>query len=178
MNAQALDHFLAGIERRALRIAEYVTRNREDALDIVQDTMLKLAERYATRPEEEWPPLFYSILRSRIRDWQRRSIVRDRFRVWFRGATDSQDDADPVGALADPLDATPERIIDAERAVRRVDGAIGQLPARQREAFLLRVWEGLDVADTARAMGCSQGSVKTHLSRAMQALRAVLEDDL
>ena len=178
VDTQALEHFLAGIERRALRIAEYATRNREDALDIVQEAMLKLAERYSSRPQEEWPPLFHSILQSRIRDWQRRTIVRNRFRVWLRVAEDAPDVADPVGALPDPLGATPERVLEGRRAVQRLENAIGELPGRQREAFVLRVWEGLNVADTARAMGCAEGSVKTHLSRAMHALRDALEDYL
>ena len=178
MDHRAPERFLADVERRALRIAEYATRNREDALDIVQEAMLKLAERYAARPAEEWPPLFHSILRSRIRDWQRRTIVRNRLRVWLRVADDEAASSDPVGALPDPLGATPERIVAGERAVERLETAIRDLPARQREAFVLRVWEGLDVADTARAMGCSEGSVKTHLSRAMHALRDVLEEYL
>ena len=178
MDTRALEQFLAGIERRALRIAEYATRNREDALDIVQDSMLKLAERYATRPEAEWPPLFHTILQSRIRDWQRRTIVRNRFRVWLRIPEDGPEMADPIATLPDPLEATPERVLEGRHAVQRLEDAIGMLPARQREAFVLRVWEGLNVADTATAMGCSQGSVKTHLSRAMHALRGALEDYL
>ena len=177
-NSQALDAFLAGIERRALRIAEYATRNRDDALDIVQEAMLKLAERYSRRPAEEWRPLFHTILQSRIRDWQRRSSVRNRFRVWLRGSDEDGESADPISRQPDPTAATPERILAGQRAVDRLERAIADLPARQREAFLLRVWEGLDVADTARAMGCSGGSVKTHLSRAMHALRGTLEEHL
>ena len=178
-STQALERFLAGVERRALRIAQYATGNREDALDIVQEAMLKLAERYAAKPAAEWPPLFYSILVSRIRDFQRRTKVRNRFRVWLRGRDDGDgDEPDPVSTRPDPSAAPPERIIDGERGVAPLERGIAGLPARQREAFVLRVWEGLDVAHTARAMGCSEGSVKTHLSRAMHALREQLEEHL
>ena len=167
------------MERRALRIAWYATGNREDALDIVQEAMMKLAERYAAKPAAEWPPLFHSILISRIRDFQRRSKVRNRFRVWLRGRGDDEaDEPDPISARPDPAAAPPERVIDGERGVARLEQGIAALPARQREAFVLRVWEGLDVAQTARAMGCSEGSVKTHLSRAMHTLRDLLEGHL
>lgn len=178
-STQALEQFLAGVERRALRIAQYATGNREDALDIVQEAMLKLAERYAAKPAAEWPPLFHSILISRIRDFQRRSKVRNRFRVWLRGRGDDEGaEQDPISNHPDPSAAPPERIIDGERGVSRLEAGIAALPARQREAFVLRVWEGLDVAQTARAMSCSEGSVKTHLSRAMHALRDQLEEYL
>ena len=178
-STQALEQFLAGVERRALRIAQYATGNREDALDIVQEAMLKLAERYGAKPADEWPPLFHSILISRIRDFQRRSKVRNRFRVWLRGrGDDDADEPDPISSRQDPAAAPPERVIDGERGVARLERGIAELPERQREAFVLRVWEGLDVAQTARAMGCSEGSVKTHLSRAMHALRDKLEEHL
>ena len=99
-------------------------------------------------------------------------------RVWLRGSDEDGESADPISRQPDPTAATPERILAGQRAVDRLERAIADLPARQREAFLLRVWEGLDVADTARAMGCSGGSVKTHLSRAMHALRGTLEEHL
>lgn len=171
----ALDRFLRGIERRALRIAELSTRDREEALDLVQDAMLAFARHYADKPESDWTPLFHRVLDSRLLDFHRRSTVRRRFRVWFgRGA--DEDGEDPIEQVADPADPGPLlRLADGETR-RALDAALRALPLRQRQAFLLRVWEGLDVAQTAAAMGCGEGSVKTHLSRALAALRPRLED--
>jgi RNA polymerase sigma-70 factor (ECF subfamily) len=174
LDTQALDRFLAGVERRALRIAEFGTGNREDALDIVQDTMLRLVQGYAQRPEQEWGPLFHRILQSRIADFHRREAVRRRWRTWFR--SDEQVRGDPLENQPAPASTGPDRRSDAERMTATLEQALGGLPLRQQQAFLLRVWEGLNVAETAHAMGCSEGSVKTHLSRAMRALREQLED--
>lgn len=173
---RALDAFLASVERRAFRIAQVVTRNRDDALDVVQDAMLGLATRYADRPPEEWPPLFHRILQSRIRDWYRRRAVRDRFRVFLRPFDDAADASDPINELPDPNPRPPEAAMANARAGAAIERAVANLPLRQQQAFLLRVWEGLDVAQTAYAMKCSEGSVKTHLSRAVDSLRARLED--
>ena len=155
-------------------MALIATSNRDDALDVVQDAMLKLAQRYAGRDAQEWGPLFHQILQSRIRDWYRRSQVRNRWRVWF--GTDSEDAAEPVRNLADPGRPDPMECAAQARATASLETALRSLPLRQQQVFLLRVWEGLDVADTARAMGCSAGSVKTHYSRAVHTLRAQLED--
>jgi len=174
LDTQALDRFLAGVERRALRIAEFGAGNREDGLDIVQDTMLKLVQRYADRPEQEWGPLFHRILQSRIADFHRREAVRRRWRLWFHG--DEQERGDPLENQPAPATVGPERRSDAERMAGTLEQALTGLPLRQQQAFLLRTWEGMSVAETAGAMGCSEGSVKTHLSRAMHALREQLED--
>jgi RNA polymerase sigma-70 factor (ECF subfamily) len=169
-----LDRFLSGVERRAWTMARLATRQSDDALDIVQDSMLTLVRRYADRPPAEWAPLFYTILQSRINDWHRRSKVRNRLRVWL-GRDDPEDAPDPIGELADPAGRDPAAANELRWSVETVETALARLPARQREAFLLRAWEGLDTAGTARAMGCSEGSVKTHYSRALQALRAALD---
>jgi RNA polymerase sigma-70 factor (ECF subfamily) len=170
-----LDAFLASVERRAYRMALITAGNREDALDAVQDAMLNLATRYASRPAAEWAPLFYRILQSRLRDQRRRRVVRDRFRaILWRAEPD--DDRDPIQELPDPAALTPDREVAGGRAGEAIEKALALLPLRQQQAFLLRVWEGLDVAQTASAMGCSEGSVKTHLSRATQALRERLSD--
>ncbi len=174
---EALNRFLAGVERRALRIAEIATRGHEEALDIVQDSMLKLAQRYGRRPEEEWAPLFHRILQSRIRDWYRRHAVRRRFRVWLDRGGDEEPAGDPIEALADPRANDPESRLHRQRSLGQLELALGALPPRQQQAFLLRAWEGMGVAQTARAMGCSQGSVKTHYHRALRALREGLGDD-
>jgi len=167
----SLDAFLAETGPRAFRFAEIGLRHREDALDAVQDAMLKML-RYQQRPAQEWQPLFWSILRRRIIDMQRRA----RFRLrWLQPAGDDERAEDSRIDWADP-DAGPAESHARQQAYARLVQALRTLPARQREAFTLRVLEDLDVATTARAMGCSEGSVKTHLSRARQALNLQLED--
>ena len=172
---QAMDAFLAGVERRAFRVARAQLGDAEDALDAVQDAMFALVRKYASRPSAEWPPLFWTILRSRVTDQQRRRGFRDRFRSYV-GHDDEGEALDPYAGIAGG--AEPPAELAAVGALAAVEGALRALPARQREAFELRVYAGLDVAATASAMGCSEGSVKTHLSRAMHVLRAVLEEHL
>ncbi len=171
-----LNQFLADVERRALRIAEIAVRNRDDALDLVQDAMIKLVQNYAGREPEEWPPLFYRILQNGVRDWHRRQAVRNRVMVWFGRKPSDNDDYDIVASAPDPGGRTPDEELHNSDAMRELDVAVRALPARQREAFMLRTFEGLDVHGTAVAMGCSQGSVKTHYSRAVHTLRERLED--
>ncbi len=169
---QSLDRFLAGVERRAYVSARLATRDGEEALDIVQDAMLVMVRSYAGRPEPEWGPLFHSVLQSRINDWRRRTRVRLRWRVWL--GRDEDTDDDPLQNLPDRASADPAAQAAGRKALGALEQALSALPARQREAFLLRAWEGFDTAQTARAMDCSEGSVKTHYSRAVQALRAQL----
>lgn len=171
---QLLNQFLAGVERRALRFAEIAVRDRDEALDLVQDAMIKLARNYAGQPEDEWTPLFYRILQNGIRDWYRRQTVRNRVMVWFGRGAKTGDDYDPVAQAPDPAGRSPDEQAETAEAMQQLESAVGQLPARQREAFMLRTFEGLDVAGTAVAMGCSEGSVKTHYSRAVHALRDAL----
>ncbi len=168
----SLDQFLASVERRAFRMAELALGHREDALDAVQEAMIKLVG-YRERPAEEWTPLFWSILRRQVTDRHRRNTVRRRV-MTFLGRGD-EDREDPLEMLPDPGEDPARRHADAE-AWAALGRALRQLPRRQREAYLLRELQGLDVAETAAAMGCSDGSVKTHLSRAMAALRTHLED--
>lgn len=177
VSTPVLDRFLREVERRALRMAELSSGNREDALELVQDAMFGFVRNYAHKPPQEWAPLFYRVLDSRILDFHRRSQVRRRWRVWF-GRDDSEDGAgvDPLAQFADAHEPGPaQRVADGETRTA-LDAALRALPLRQRQAFLLRMWEGLDVAATAAAMRCSEGSVKTHLSRALAALRARLGD--
>ena len=171
---EQLNRFLADVERRALRIAEIAVRDRDEALDLVQNAMIKLVRKYADRPSDEWTPLFYRILQNGIRDRHRRQAVRNRVMVWFGRGDD--EDIDIVAAAPDPAGRTPEQELENEEAMIGLERAIRGLPARQREAFMLRTFEGLDVAGTAVAMGCSEGSVKTHYSRAVRALRETLEE--
>lgn len=169
-----LNRFLASVERRAFRMAQIATGNTDDALDIVQDAMMTLVRKYSAKPEAEWGALFQTILQSRIRDWYRRSSVRNRLRSWLHH--DDDDDMDPLDALPDQQGKNPEQRLHLDDATDALNTALHALPLRQQQAFLLRNWEGLDVAHTAQAMGCSEGSVKTHYSRAVHSLRATLED--
>ncbi len=170
-----LEKFLGEIERRAFRMAQVALRDPDDAMDAVQDAMLKLARNYAARPSAEWRPLFYRILENGIRDLQRRRSVRKRFMVWLPGPKEDPDNEaqDPLESVADGGTPIPERLMQDE-AMQKLESSLRQLPARQREAFMLRNFEGLDVAGTASAMGCSEGSVKTHYSRAVHTLREQL----
>ena len=168
---QQLNRFLADVERRALRIAEIAVRDRDEALDIVQDAMIRLVRKYSDRSSDEWPPLFYRILQNGVRDWHRRQAVRRRVMAWFGGGAGQDEAFDPVQVAPDPAGRTPERELQNREAMHRLEAALHALPARQREAFMLRTFEGLDVAGTAVAMGCSEGSVKTHYSRAVHSLR-------
>jgi RNA polymerase sigma-70 factor (ECF subfamily) len=172
--SRALNQFLSGIELKAFKIAQAGLRNEDDALDAVQDAMLQLARAYADRPAEEWKPLFYRILENRIRDMQRRRTVRGRVIAWlpFRGDEDDEE-MDPI-AQAPSEEPSPSHKLEIDEAMVALDTAIGTLPRRQQQVFMLRTLEGLDVAQTAVAMGCSEGSVKTHYFRALQALRAQL----
>ena len=173
---QQLNRFLAEVERRALRIAEISVRDRDDALDLVQDAMIKLCRSYGERPSNEWTPLFYRILQNGVRDWHRRQAVRNRIMVWFGRGRNDEDEYDVVAGAPDPIGRSPDEELANNEAMDSLELAVSDLPARQREAFMLRTFEGLDVAGTALAMGCSEGSVKTHYSRAIHALRDRLEE--
>jgi len=166
-----LDEFLADVERRALRIAEIAVRDRDEALDLVQDAMIKLVRNYSERATSEWRPLFYRILQNGVRDWHRRQAVRNRVMVWFQRPKSEDSDYDVIAAAPDPAGRTPDEELQNSEAMQDMELAVHALPTRQREAFMLRTFEGLDVAGTATAMGCSEGSVKTHYSRAIHTLR-------
>ena len=174
-DAAALNRFLARVEKRAFRMAQFAVRDADDALDVEQDTMMALAQRYADRPEAEWKPLFYRILRSKITDLHRRRQVRNRWFVWLKPLGD-EEGVDPIEQMPDGKGADPEHRVELEMSIEKLSHAVEALPQRQQQAFLLRAWEGFDVASTAKAMGCSQGSVKTHYSRAVHRLRSALEE--
>ena len=171
---QKMQAFLADIEGRAFRIAQFATGNRDEALEVVQDTMMKLAQNYSGRGTDEWKPLFYSILQTRIRDWQRRQTVRNRFRTWF--AWNEEDDEDPLEQYPADNAGEPSVRLEHDQFMTRLNRELGALPYRQQQVFLLRVWEGLDIAETAEAMQCSESSVKTHHARALEKLQKQLED--
>ncbi len=171
---QQLDDFLANVERKAFRKAQIATGNTDDALDILQDAMFKLAEKYADRPKEEWGPLFSTILSSRINDYYRRNAVRNRFRSWFNSSAD-EEETDIIQTAEDEGARTPEQHLQAELSIDELDKAIKALPERQQQAFMLRLWDGYSVEETATIMKCAAGSVKTHYSRAIHSLRDSLE---
>jgi RNA polymerase sigma-70 factor, ECF subfamily len=167
--ADTLPRFLEAIAARAFRFAEAGLRHRDDAMDAVQDTMVRML-RYDDRPAAEWTPLFWTILRSRIVDTRRRRT----FRLGWMLPSDAQ--AQPETIEWSDTAPDPSRAHDGREGYARLVAALRELPQRQREAFSLRVLEELDVATTAAVMGCSQGSVKTHLSRARDALQKRLEE--
>jgi RNA polymerase sigma-70 factor (ECF subfamily) len=174
-NTEALDRFLRTVERRALRMAELAVGDLDDALELVQEAMLGFVRRYRGKPEAEWPPLFHRVLESRITDHQRRRQVRGRFMGWLRGGSDPESGSDALAEVPDPREPGPAQRAADQQTRSALIAAVARLPRRQRQVFLLRVWEGLDVADTARALSVGEGSVKTHLSRALAHLREHLE---
>jgi RNA polymerase sigma-70 factor (ECF subfamily) len=178
-SSQELSDFLRDVERRAYKQTVYAVRDDHAALDIVQDAMLKLAEKYANNPVTEYPMLFQRILQNTMRDYWRRQKVRN---LWtsllssFGAGKDGEEDHDPLDTI-DVEDESSNPMIQLERSqtIKIIEKAIEKLPARQREAFVLRYWEEMDVAETAEMMGCSEGSVKTHCSRAVHTLATLLE---
>lgn len=176
-----LSDFLKSIEKRAFKRAVYAVRDDDAALDVVQDAMIRLAEKYADRPPAELPLLFQRILSNAMMDWFRRQKVRravlKNFSEFDGPGEDGDFDILEVLAALDDSSATESAADSVSRAqiLLVIEGEVERLPARQREAFLLRYWEELDVAETASAMGCSEGSVKTHCSRAVHALAKVLK---
>ncbi len=176
-----LSDFLKGVEKRAWKRAVYAVRDDDAALDIVQDTMIRLSEKYADRPAAELPLLFQRILSNATMDWFRRQKVRNQVVRNFSdfetaGGSDDFDILETLEALGGPLQSeSAADSVSRAQILQMIDTEVAQLPARQREAFLLRYWEELDVAETAAAMGCSQGSVKTHCSRAVHALAEMLK---
>lgn len=178
-NLTALDQFLAGVEQRAYRRALIATNSREDALDIVQDAMVRLVKRYADRDAEEWGPLFHRIVQSVIRDWYRRTAVRNRWRQFLGGRVQNEESGmkeNPIETQFAASDPEPGAQLVNRQAMEQLDAALHRLPLRQQQVFLLRQWEGLSVRESANAMGCGEGSVKTHYSRAVKALRECLKD--
>ena len=169
-----MQSFLADIEGRAFSFAQFATGNRDDALDIVQDSMMKLVQNYSTYEQSSWKPLFYSILQTRILDWHRRQSVRNRFRSWLYW-DEEEDTENPLEQVADAPQAAPDVQLQDAQFSDALNRALGQLPLRQQQVFLLRVWEGMDIAETAAAMQCSESSVKTHYARALEKLRGQLE---
>lgn len=178
-DSQNLATFLRSVERRAFRMAQVAVGNHDDALDIVQEAMTKLVQLYSDKAWDDWRPLFYRILHSRINDFHRRRVVQNRFRTWVDklrpGGTTEETAADPYEYVAAAADSQPVQQLESQERLLQLERAVRQLPPRQREAFMLRCWEGLSTEQAAAAMKCSKGSVKTHYFRALHALRTQLE---
>jgi len=176
----ALSDFLASIERRAFKQAMFAVKNKEMAVDVVQDAMMKLSEKYSDRPANEWPMLFQRILQNTIRDSFRRSNVRSLWMSLFSSfVSDNDDETDPLDIISATSEhkglSSPQQQVEQTQLLEIIEAEIEKLPARQREAFLMRYWEELDISETALAMGCSEGSVKTHCSRATHTLATALK---
>lgn len=176
-----LSQFLSRIERRAYKHAVFAMHDSHTALDVVQDAMIKLAEKYGDKPSDELPLLFHRILQNTIRDHCRRQKVRSNWTTLFSafGSKHAEEEFDPLDVLEDSdnqsAPAAPDASFGQKQTIALIEQALSNLPLRQREAFLLRYWEGLDTAETAKAMGCTEGSVKTHCSRANHALATALK---
>jgi RNA polymerase sigma-70 factor, ECF subfamily len=156
-------------------MAQFASRNSDTAMDLVQEAMMKFVEKYGSRPENEWSVLFYKVLQSRIMDWHRRNTVRNRIFGWLGKGNAEEEESDPIERAADFRNPDPlEKALQSEVGAA-MEKAVRALPLRQRQAFLLRAWEGLDISQTAAVMGCSEGSIKTHYSRAVSSLRMKLE---
>jgi RNA polymerase sigma-70 factor, ECF subfamily len=178
-SSQELSDFLRDVERRAFKQTVYAVRDEHAALDIVQDAMLKLADKYPDNPVTEYPMLFQRILQNTMRDFWRRQKVRTLWTTLLSSFSTQTED----GEARDPLDTmdvddgsqNPATQLEGSQTLQVIEAALEKLPARQREAFVLRYWEEMSVAETAESMGCSQGSVKTHCSRALHTMAALLE---
>jgi RNA polymerase sigma-70 factor, ECF subfamily len=174
-----LDAFLADVEQRAYRTALFTTKKSQDALDIVQDAMMQLVQYYRDKTMDEWPLLFHRILQNRIMDWHRSQQKQKRF-FWQSTSVDTDEDAtdEMLQVAAEDHEWNPAELIARAENVERVIKAVDILPLRQRQAFLLRAWEGFDVEQTAQVMECTEGSVKTHYFRAVQKLRELLDENI
>lgn len=174
---ETLEQFLRRTEQRAFRIVRYAVGHDEDALDIVQDAMFKLVRHYEKRPSTEWAPLFHRILQNGITDHYRRQASRNRWLGWlehFRG--DDEEAQSPIENWVDEQALDGARQLEVDQSMEAMDAAIRALPRRQQQVFLLRCWEGLSTKETAEAVGCSEGSVKTHYFRALNSLKKALTD--
>jgi len=168
-----MEAFLVDIEKRAYHMAAFSTGSHADALDLLQDSMIKLVTKYQDKPSKEWKPLFYKILQNRIRDWHRHQKVKSLLFFW---KNEEVEEWPPTNNDNDALD-TPEKNLTKDQQQGAAIEHLKKLSPKQQQCFLLRSWEGLSVADTADIMQCSQGSVKTHYFRAVSKLRTMMEDD-
>jgi len=172
-----MDKFFSTVERRAFLMARTALRNQEDALDVVQDAMMMLVKNYRHKPADEWRLLFFRILNNRIKDTIRRRMVRSKFGGWLPlSGQENEEAGDPFQQVADSAANNPAEDLARRQSMEALASAVANLPTRQREAFMLRCWEGLSTIETAAVMKCSEGSVKTHYSRALYFLQEQLKE--
>lgn len=171
-----MEDFLKSVEKRAYRMIQIATGHSDDALDLLQDSMMSFVRKYSEKNQLEWKPLFYRVVQNRIKDWYRREKVK---RLFFMPMTGRQDRSDPQ---PDPLESVEDikgvdslTALKTSQAMEKLNDVLKHLPARQQQVFLLRSWEGFSTKETAKAMGCTQGTVKTHYSRAVAKLKQELE---
>ena len=170
-NVDALGKFFSSIEKRAFRRAQIATGNADDALDIVQDAMLSLTNKYANKEAQDWELLFHKILSNRIMDWHRRTAIRKRFGTWLTSDDDEQEQPE----FEDHNARSPEEMSQTNQSIAMLEAALQELPLKQQQVFLLRAWEGLSEKETSVAMSCSVGTIKSHYSRARSFLKYKLE---
>ena len=172
---QQLDHFFSQLETQAYKMAYVLTQNRDDALELVQDSMLKLVQSYAHKPSEEWRLLFFRILQNRIRDFHRRQSLSRLFTIFQPNSGKTNDEQ--ISEAPDLKQQTPQQRLELSCQIKQLNVALNSLPLRQQQTFLLRAWQQFSTCETAYALGISEGSVKTHLSRALNQLRNKLGDE-
>ena len=171
-----IERFLSSVQSSGYRMAQLATSNTDDAMELVQETMLQLVKRYSDRPDNELKILFYRILSSRITDWYRKTAFRKQFQSFF--PKESYESGDPVQLLSDDCQLSVSEEVENGNQIEQLFVALKKLSSRQHQAFLLRAWQGFNVKETAVIMKCSTGSVKTHYSRAIKSLREQLDDEL
>ncbi len=171
-----MEEFLKSVEKKAFRMIQIATGNSNDVLDLLQDSMIAFVRKYSDKSESEWKPLFYRVVQNRIRDWYRREKLKKLFFIQISGRQDNEENRpDPLEFIEDPKAADSLNTLKTSQAMEKLNHVLKQLPARQQQVFLLRSWEGLSTKETAKAMGCTQGTVKTHYSRAVSKLKQELE---
>lgn len=172
-----MEQFFKAVEKKAFRMIQIATGDADDALDLLQDSMMKFVRSYGDKPQGEWKPLFYRVVQNNIRDWYRKEKVKQTVFGWLPGFgnKDEQKEIDPMQAVADKSDTGALNRLKALQAMEKLEEALKKLPQRQQQVFLLRAWEGLSISETANAMNCTDGTVKTHYSRALNSLKRELE---
>ncbi|MCP3933530.1 MAG: RNA polymerase sigma factor [Bacteroidetes bacterium] len=172
-----MEEFLKLVEKKAFRMIQIATGDTDDALDLLQDSMMKFVNNYAKKPESEWKPLFYKVVQNRIKDWFRREKLKNLFFTYIPGVNkkESENQPDPIQLAMDHKTPDSIAIIKTSQAMEKLDIVLNKLPPRQQQVFLLRAWEGLSTKETATAMTCTQGTVKTHYFRAINTLKQELK---
>jgi RNA polymerase sigma-70 factor (ECF subfamily) len=171
-----MEEFLKSVEKKAFRMIQIATGYTDDALDLLQDSMMAFVRKYSNKDESEWKPLFYRVVQNRIRDWHRREKLKKLFFIPMSNKRDSPDNhPDPIESMEDHKTINSFTILKTSQAMKKLNDVLKKLPTRQQQVFLLRSWEGLSIKETAKAMGCTQGTVKTHYFRAVIKLKQELE---